>query len=54
MGLPAAPGAHQENQEAARSTAVCGELLMVAAQQQQMWKGHNPMEHIPDFFSIRK
>ncbi|KAF8756314.1 hypothetical protein HU200_011136 [Digitaria exilis] len=65
MGPPAAPGAHPENQEAARWTAARGDqelppyVIMgdpAAApqqqqQQQQRHKGDSPMEHILDFFN---
>ena len=57
MGPPAAPGAHPENQEAARGTAARGDQELppyvivgepVAALRQ---KGDSPMEHILDFFN---
>jgi len=61
MGPPAAPGAHPENQEAARWTAARGDqelppyVIMgepvAAPQQQQRGKGDSPMEHILDFFN---
>ncbi|KAL6644067.1 hypothetical protein ACP70R_018833 [Stipagrostis hirtigluma subsp. patula] len=61
MGPPAAPGAHPENQEAARWTAARGDQELppyvivgepVAAQQQhQTRRGESPMEHILDFFN---
>lgn len=60
MGPPAAPGAHPENQEAARWTAARGDqelppyVIMgepVAAPPQQKGKGDSPMEHILDFFN---
>ncbi|CAL4906771.1 unnamed protein product [Urochloa decumbens] len=60
MGPPAAPGAHPENQEAARWTAARGDqelppyVIMgdpVAAPPQQREKGDSPMEHILDFFN---
>ncbi|CAD6267855.1 unnamed protein product [Miscanthus lutarioriparius] len=61
MGPPAAPGAHPENQEAARWTAARGDqelppyVIMgepvAAPQQQQRGKGDGPMDHILDFFN---
>ncbi|KAL6622842.1 hypothetical protein ACP70R_032721 [Stipagrostis hirtigluma subsp. patula] len=62
MGPPAAPGAHPENQEAARWTAargdqelppyvIVGEPAAAAAAQQQPRRGDSPMEHILDFFN---
>ncbi|RCV18668.1 hypothetical protein SETIT_3G320700v2 [Setaria italica] len=61
MGPPAAPGAHPENQEAARWTAARGDqelppyVIMgepvAAPAQQQRGKGDSPMEHILDFFN---
>jgi hypothetical protein len=61
MGPPAAPGAHPENQEAARWTAARGDQEMppyvimgepvAAPAQQQRGKGDSPMEHILDFFN---
>ena len=66
MGPPAAPGAHPENQEAARGTAARGDQELppyvvvgepVPQQvgepvpQQQRQKGDSPMEHILDFFN---
>jgi hypothetical protein len=62
MGPPAAPGAHPENQEAARWTAargdqelppyvIMGEAVAAPPPQQQRQKGDSPMEHILDFFN---
>uniref|UniRef100_A0A0A9C5G3 GRAM domain-containing protein n=1 Tax=Arundo donax TaxID=35708 RepID=A0A0A9C5G3_ARUDO len=60
MGPPAAPGAHPENQEAARWTAARGDQELppyvitgepVATQPRRGEKGDSPMEHILDFFN---
>ncbi|KAJ1265322.1 hypothetical protein BS78_08G068200 [Paspalum vaginatum] len=62
MGPPAAPGAHPENQEAARWTAargdqelppyvIMGEPVAAPPQQQARHKEDSPMEHILDFFN---
>lgn len=62
MGPPAAPGAHPENQEAARWTAargdqelppyvIVGEPVAAPPPPQHRGKGDSPMEHILDFFN---
>lgn len=62
MGPPAAPGAHPENQEAARWTAargdqelppyvIIGEPVAAPPPPQHRGKGDSPMEHILDFFN---
>ena len=58
MGPPAAPGAHPENQEAARWTAARGDqelppyvVVGEPVPQQQRQKGDSPIEHILDFFN---